>query len=81
MMCITPYMHREDTLEFIPDSKFAWNEGPDGRMRPSRDGEKVIDVRRHPARVIAESEWVKAQLESGMNPYRAVDLTEYHGHP
>jgi hypothetical protein len=80
MTCITPYMLEEREVEFISDSEIVWNEDADGRKWASRDGKRVPHaVRRDPERTIAESQWVKARLLSGMSPYKAGDLTDFPG--
>jgi hypothetical protein len=49
-------------------------------MWASRNGEKVpFGVRRNPDRTIAETEWVKARLLSGLNPYRAIQVDDFPG--
>lgn len=75
-MCITPTPFDDDSIDFIPDAFIEWREAGDV-LCPFRNGQPIpLHVRRFPEFTIARSQFVIERLESGMNPYLAIELPQ-----
>jgi hypothetical protein len=71
--CVTPApAERDNTFDFVPDSKIEWQE--EGEYRAAyRDGVGIgKGVRIKPAETLKELEIIRQRLLSGINPYEAV---------
>lgn len=79
-MCVTPVpTHRENTFCFIPDPEIEWREEGD-YYEAYRDGVRInVGVRSNPVKVLSELDVIRQRLNSGMNPYKAVqnDINQY----
>lgn len=75
LVCVTPApLHRENPFPFIPDAKIEWRDEGDYRV-PYRDGVEIgPGVRADPEMTLTELAKVRARLESGMNPYKAIQM-------
>jgi hypothetical protein len=73
-MCITPTPFGDQWINFIPDGHIEWKETGDV-YSPFRDDRPIPSrVRRFPEFTIARSEFVIRRLESGTNPYDAINI-------
>lgn len=73
--CVTPF--DENELHFAPDEAITWDELGDGRRIARRDGAELpYGLRADPAKTMAQAELVRTRLLSGMNPWRALEVSE-----
>jgi len=75
MACITPHPITNTEIDFAPDPRIIWSEDGEYMRAAMADGTKVPQLlRSNPERVIAHQMKIKGRLESGMNPFHAVQL-------
>lgn len=76
MRCLTPSPLAEDVFPFIPDPHIEWRDEKDHRQAYRKGYAIDVGLRAFPKVTVAQTLEVQKRLLSGMNPYKATEMSD-----